>query len=124
MQSSEGQLAALTKHQRQLMPYLSPEGEKSVQEEHDSLNTTWRRLGESVISRTELLSQVLLQRQEFHDRWNNFEKWITRVQKRLDAFREVYSDEVTDAGHKLEVSTRHFFMNPTSATLISQSRVC
>ena len=104
MDSTEGHLTALTKHQQQLSPYLSPEGQANVRNQHDALTARWRALRDTLRRNTELLSHVLLLRQDFHERWTNFEKWIARIQKRLDAFHEVFSDEVSDSGQKLEVS--------------------
>lgn len=105
MHSTEGQITALSKHHRQLAPYLSAVGATEVNAQYESLTSRWQTMEETVIARTQQLSQALLQRQDFHDRWSDFEKWMSRAQKRHDAMREIYSDEVNDTGHKLEVST-------------------
>ena len=103
MRSTEGQLTSLRMHHHQVLPYLSPVGAMEINAKQESLISTWQMLGETVITRTQQLSKALLQQQDFQDRWNEFEKWLTRVQKRHDALREIYADEVQDTTRKLEV---------------------
>ena len=49
------------------------------------------------------LSNSLQDRQAFYERWSLLEKWLNKTQRKADAVRECYSDEVNDVHSKMEV---------------------
>ena len=53
-----------------------------------------------------MLAAALQHRRDFYSRLGDTEKWVKKIQRKLDSGNEIYSDEVGDTQAKLKVSGR------------------
>ena len=66
------------------------------------------------------MTNALQERQAFYERWAQFEKWLTKTQKKMDAVNDVYSDEVNDVYIRTEVSKHQIVHQGDSFVLMSK----
>ena len=87
----------------QLQPYLGPVELTSVATEHTNVMSSWDTITTTAKQQSQQLAAALQQRTAFWEDWSQFVDWLTGAEERLSKTDEIYSDEVDEAGDKLQV---------------------
>lgn len=104
MRGYQPRYTALQRQVEQLRPYLNAQGLQNVEDSQDAIKAKWDNVNCSAAERQSVLSGALQHRKDFHGRLQDFEKWVKKMQRKLDSGSEIYTDEVTDTENKLKVS--------------------
>ncbi|GFR66525.1 nesprin-1, partial [Elysia marginata] len=102
VRSQQPQLNALTRQHEQLQAHASPEGQAVLKSKQDAVKGNWQDINEAVVERQRMLAAALQHRRDFYSRLGDTEKWIKKIQRKLDSGNEIYSDEVADTQAKLK----------------------
>ncbi|KAK7104412.1 hypothetical protein V1264_019133 [Littorina saxatilis] len=102
VRSQQPQLNALQRQFEQLAPHASPEGLQVLKSKQDSVRGSFEEANASVAERQKTLASALQHRRDFYGRLNDMEKWVKKMQRKLDSGSEIYSDEVGDTMAKLK----------------------
>ncbi|GFO48198.1 nesprin-1, partial [Plakobranchus ocellatus] len=102
VRSHQPQLNALTRQYEQLQAHASPEGQAVLKSKQDSIKSGWQDINEAVVERQKMLTAALQHRRDFYNRLGDTEKWVKKIQRKLDSGNEIYSDEVADTQAKLK----------------------
>ena len=103
IRANQGFVQAVQSASNQLEPYLNPMGISEVQSQQTTLTQAFDELRARSDSRSKSLGEALHQRKEFWERWEEFETWLNKTQRKMDNLNEIYSDEVKNAIRRLEV---------------------
>ena len=87
----------------QLQPYLGPVELTSVAREHAGVISSWDTITTTAKQHSQHLAAALQQRTAFWEDWTEFVDWLTGAEQGLSKTDEIYSDEVDEAGDKLQV---------------------
>lgn len=74
-----------------------------LKSKQDSVRGSFEEANASVAERQKTLASALQHRRDFYGRLNDMEKWVKKMQRKLDSGSEIYSDEVGDTMAKLKV---------------------
>ncbi|XP_035824390.1 nesprin-1 [Aplysia californica] len=100
--SHQPQLNALQRQFEQVQHHASPEGLGVVKSKQDAIKTNWNEINEAVAERQKVLGAALQHRRDFYNRMQDTEKWVKKMQRKLDSGNEIYSDELPDTQAKLK----------------------
>ena len=103
VRSQQPQLNALQRQFEQLAPHASPEGLQVLKSKQDSVRRSFEDANSAVAERQRTLASALQHRRDFYGRLNDVEKWVKKMQRKLDSGSEIYSDEVGDTLARLKV---------------------
>lgn len=104
VRSQQPQMNALQRRFEQVQPYASPDGLNKLKQKQDDIKQTWNDINTGVLERQKMLTTAVQHRRDFYGRMQDFEKWVKKIQRKLDTGSEIYSDEVADELAKLQVS--------------------
>ena len=105
----ENVVNALSQSHETLQNYLSPIGANKVETECTDITATWRELQDNITSRSIQIDAALEALKNFYARWDDLERWLNKVNKKQDALREIYSDEVPATAEKQKVTFFAFY---------------
>jgi hypothetical protein len=74
-----------------------------LRSKQDSVKGSFEEANQAVGERQQVLASALQHRRDFYGRLNDIEKWVKKMQRKLDSGSEIYSDEVDDTLAKLKV---------------------
>ena len=103
MRSQQPQLNVLQRQFEQLAHHTSPEGLQVIRSKQESARSSFDDANSAVAERQRILASALQHRRDFYGRLNNMEKWVQKMQRKLDSGSEIYSDEVGDTLARLKV---------------------
>ncbi|XP_076463750.1 muscle-specific protein 300 kDa-like isoform X7 [Babylonia areolata] len=103
VRSQQPHLNALQRQFEQLAPHASPEGLQVLRSKQDSVRGSFEDASAAVAERQQTLASALQHRRDFYGRLNDMEKWVKKMQRKLDSGSEIYADEVGDTLAKLKV---------------------
>ncbi|XP_025103982.1 nesprin-1-like isoform X4 [Pomacea canaliculata] len=102
VRSQQPQLNALQRQFEQLLPHANPEGLQVLKSKQDFVRKSFEDANAAVVERQKTLASALQHRRDFYGRLGEMEKWVNRMQRKLDSSSELYSDEVGDSLAKLK----------------------
>ncbi|XP_076442566.1 muscle-specific protein 300 kDa-like isoform X3 [Babylonia areolata] len=102
VRSQQPQLNALQRQFEQVAPHASPEGLQVLRSKQDAVRSSFDDANAAVAERQSTLASALQHRRDFYGRLNDMEKWVKKMQRKLDSGSEIYSDEVGDTLAKLK----------------------
>lgn len=124
VRSQQPQLNALQRQFEQLLPHANPEGLQVLKSKQDFVRKSFEDANAAVVERQKTLASALQHRRDFYGRLGEMEKWVNRMQRKLDSSSELYSDEVGDSLAKLKVSLFYSMKQLILLFLFSKSKNC
>lgn len=103
IRSNQPQLNALQRQFEQVRQHASPEGIEALKSKQDTIKAAWETVNASAVERLGTLNAALQHRRGFFANLQDFEKWVKRMQRKLDTDSEIYTDDVGDQQRKLKV---------------------
>ena len=79
-----------------------------LKSKQDAVRASFEQAVDAVAERQRTLASALQHRRDFYGRLGDMEKWVKKMQRKLDSASEIYSDEVADTVAKLKVC-KHFY---------------
>ena len=91
-----------------------------------SLTHSWDENKTKITDRCQSLSEAVKHRQAFYDQMERFEKWMGKMERKLDSSSEIYADEIPDRENKLKDLERECIQKQPSLEQISSEveRLC
>ncbi|KAL5008450.1 hypothetical protein ScPMuIL_014031 [Solemya velum] len=120
IRSHQPHLQALQRQYEQVKYHATPQGVEDLKERQNKIKEAWETVASKAVDRQGQLTAAVRHRQDFYNRLQDFEKWVKKIQRKLDTGSEIYSDEVADTQNKLKVMKTESEQHEDAFTLLDQ----
>ena len=103
LKNHQGDVRYMTQLAGQLSPSLNVAGASDVNSQQEALAVNWETINAQIADKIQLLTGATKERKAFWERWEQFEQWLHRMQKHVDATSEIYGDEIDNTLSKLRL---------------------